>query len=128
MTIYKPELFGAGGLPDLPLKVTHPKHLVQRSEDFQVIGRNISALGGKIGAEAVVRSGTFEDSMLQALDKVSASQQMVSNLEQKAITDPGSVDIHDITIAQAEASLSLNITRNVLSRIVQGWKDIINTR
>jgi flagellar hook-basal body complex protein FliE len=128
MTIYKPELFGAGALPELPLAVTHPKHLVHKSEDFRVIGRNISALGEKTGAEAVIRSGTFEDSMLQALDKVSAYQQISSSLEQKAITDPGSVDIHDITIAEAEASMYLNITRNVLNRVVQGWRDLINTR
>jgi len=76
----------------------------------------------------VIRSGTFEDAMLGALDKVSAYQQFSSDLAQQAITDPDSVDIHDITIAQAEASMALNITRNVLNRIVQGWKDVINTR
>jgi flagellar hook-basal body complex protein FliE len=128
MTIYKPELAGPGSLPNLPLTITHPKHLVHNSEEFLTIGKNISALGEKIGAEAVIRSGTFEDSMLQALDKVSAYQQISGNLAQQAITDPGSVDVHDITIAQAEASMSLNITRNVLNRIVQGWRDIINTR
>jgi flagellar hook-basal body complex protein FliE len=128
MTIYKPELAGPGVLPNLPLAITHPKHLVSRAEDFAVIGRNISSLGEKTGAEGAIRSGTFEDTMLQALDKVSAYQQTSSDLAQKAITDPGSVDIHDITIAQAEAGMALNITRNVLNRIVQGWRDIINTR
>jgi flagellar hook-basal body complex protein FliE len=126
MTIYKPEL--AGNMPNLPLAITHPKHLVPKPGDFEAIGGNISSLGEKIGAEGAVRSGSFEDTMLKALDKVSAYQQISSNLAQKAITDPGSVDIQDITIAQAEASMSLNITRNVLNRIVQGWRDIINTR
>jgi flagellar hook-basal body complex protein FliE len=128
MTIYKPELAGPGTMPSLPLAITHPKHLVPKAGDFEAIGRNISSLGEKIGAGAVIRSGTFEDTMLKALDKVSAYQQISSNLAQKAITDPGSVDVQDITIAQAEASMSLNITRNVLNRIVQGWRDIINTR
>jgi flagellar hook-basal body complex protein FliE len=128
MTIYKPELAGPGTLPNLPLTITDPRHLVPKAGDFQTLGRNIFSLGEKIGAEGVMRSGTFEDTMLKTLDKVSAYQQISSNLAQKAITDPGSVDIHDITIAQAEASTALNITRNVLSRIVQGWKDIINTR
>jgi flagellar hook-basal body complex protein FliE len=66
--------------------------------------------------------------MLRALDKVSAEQQFSADLVQKAITDPGSLDPQDITIAQAKASMSLNIARTVLSRVVQGWKDIINTR
>jgi flagellar hook-basal body complex protein FliE len=127
MTIYKPELAGPGTM-NLPLAVTHPKHLVPKAGDFEFIGRNISSLGEKIGAEAVIRSGTFEDTMLKALDKVSAYQQISSNLAQKAITDPESVDIQDITMAQAKAGVSLNITRNVLNRVVQGWRDIINTR
>jgi flagellar hook-basal body complex protein FliE len=126
MTIYKPELAGPGS--GLPLTITHPRHLVPKSGDFQAIGRNISSLGEKIGAGAAIPSGTFEDTMLKALDQVSAYQQISSSLAQQAITDPGSVDIHDITIAQAEAGMSLNITRNVLNRIVQGWRDIINTR
>jgi flagellar hook-basal body complex protein FliE len=128
MTIYKPELVGPGSLPELPLTITDPRHLVPKAGDFQTMGRNISSLGEKIGAEGLMRSGTFEDTMLKALDKVSAYQQVSSNLAQKAITDPGSVDIHDITIAQAEAGMALNITRSVLNRIVQGWRDIINTR
>jgi flagellar hook-basal body complex protein FliE len=128
MTIYKPELAGPGAMPDLPLTITNPRHLVPKTGDFQAIGRNISSLGEKIGAEGVMRSGTFEDAMLKALDKVSGYQQISSNLAQKAITDPGSVDIHDITIAQAEAGMALNITRSVLNRVVQGWRDLINTR
>jgi flagellar hook-basal body complex protein FliE len=66
--------------------------------------------------------------MLQALDKVSGDQQFASVLAQQAVTDPESVDVHDITIAQAKADMSLNISRNVLSRLVQGWRDLINTR
>ncbi|MDR3337515.1 MAG: flagellar hook-basal body complex protein FliE [Treponema sp.] len=38
------------------------------------------------------------------------------------------MDIHDVTIAQAEAAMSLNISRTILNRIVQGWRDLINTR
>jgi flagellar hook-basal body complex protein FliE len=49
-------------------------------------------------------------------------------MQTQAIINPGSVDIHDITIAQAEASMALGITRNILSRLVQSWRDLINTR
>ncbi|GHU01688.1 hypothetical protein FACS1894147_02010 [Spirochaetia bacterium] len=91
-------------------------------------GKAISDLGNKIGAESVLNSGGFADAMLRALDNVSTEQQFSADLIESAITDPGSVDTHDITIAQAKANLSLNIARNVLSRVVQGWRDIINTR
>jgi len=128
MTIYRPELTGLGNVPDLNLKVTHSKHMASQSEDFLSEGSKISEMSNKIGAGAVTRSGTFEQAMLGALDKVSAYQQYASSLHQAAIIDPDSVDVHDITIAQAQANMSLNITRNVLSRLVQSWRDLINTR
>jgi flagellar hook-basal body complex protein FliE len=66
--------------------------------------------------------------MLRAIDKVSASENFAATLAQAAITDPASIDPHDLTIAQAEAQMSLSITRTILNRIVQGWRDLINTR
>ena len=128
MSIYRPELAGLGIRPDLNMNVTHSKHIAYARGDFFAQGNSISELETKIGAGAVIRSGTFEEAMLGALDKVSSYQQTASSMHQAAIIDPDSVDVHDITIAQAEASLSLNITRNVLSRLVQSWRDLINTR
>ncbi|MDR3337817.1 MAG: flagellar hook-basal body complex protein FliE, partial [Treponema sp.] len=132
MTIYRPELVSGD---KIPMAITNPKHLVPEKGSFSIGGKVlngqgalISELNGKIGAEAVVRAGTFDDAMLKAIDKVSASQQFASQLAQAAITEPGSVDIHDVTIAQAEAAMSLNISRTILNRIVQGWRDLINTR
>jgi flagellar hook-basal body complex protein FliE len=66
--------------------------------------------------------------MLKALDRVNAYQQNVESLHQQMITDPESVDVHEITDAQAKAQMTLNITRTILNRVVQAWKDIINTR
>jgi len=99
---------------DLAMTRTNPRHL----------GGEAAGTAGRGGAV----TNAFTDAMLGALDQVSAAQQASSSMTQRAITDPDSVDVHDITIAQAEASLALNITRNVLNRVVQGWKDIINTR
>lgn len=110
------------------MKTTHEKHFALNPAMPGNIGKNIIDLKEKTGADAVVRSGVFEKTMLQALDRVSGDQQLASALSRQAITEPGSVDVHDITIAQAKASMSLNITRNVLSRLVQDWRDLINTR
>ncbi|MDR2392630.1 MAG: flagellar hook-basal body complex protein FliE [Treponema sp.] len=123
MTIGTPQLIG---IDKIPLRVTHPKHLVPASRDAP--GDALASLGDTIGVESTLRSGSFEDVMFRALDKVSEDQQRASDLIQTAITEPGSVDVHDITIAQAKASMSLNISRTVLNRLVQGWKDLINTR
>jgi len=128
MTIYRPELTGLAKTPDLELKATHPNHMASATSDFLAEGNRISETGKKIGADMVVRSGSFGEAMLGALDKVSAYQQFSSNLNQAALVDPDSVNVEDVSIAMAEASMSLNITRNVLSRLVQSWRDLINTR
>ncbi|MDR0557719.1 MAG: flagellar hook-basal body complex protein FliE [Treponema sp.] len=112
----------------LQLAITNPKHILPVSGNPFPSGRQIVTLGEQIGAEVATRSGQFDDMMLRALDQVSADERHSNALIQKAIVDPESVDAHDITIAQAKASMSLNITRTVLSRLVQGWRDLINLR
>ena len=70
----------------------------------------------------------FENAMLKALDGVNAMQVESSNATELMMTDPEAIDVHDVTIAMAKANMSLNITRTVLSRVVQAWRDLINTR
>ena len=126
--VIRPDLNIFGKIPNLSMSVTHPNHINTDSSNFPIRGSQINQMGRMIGSEAAVRSGGFADAMLQALDGVSAHQQFATNLHEMAIIDPDSVNAHDITIAQAEASMSLNITRNILNRLVQSWRDLINTR
>lgn len=104
-------------------------------------GSEITKLAGQIGASSVLRTGSlgaeglnrtdradFANVMLNAIDKVSVLNNRASDLTQQAIVDPDSVDFHDLTIAQAEASMSLNTARTLLSRLTQAWRDLINTR
>ncbi|GHT51166.1 hypothetical protein FACS1894102_7060 [Spirochaetia bacterium] len=104
-------------------------------------GASIVELGTKLGVESVMRTGSmgeaglnrpdgasFSDAMLKAIDRVSGDSMRVEDLELAAMTDPSSVDAHDLTIAQAKASMSLGIARRVLTNLTQAWKDIINTR
>ncbi len=71
---------------------------------------------------------SFQTAMLKAMDGVSASQAKSDGLIQQMIVDPESVDAQDVTIAMAEANMSLNLAKTILSRIVTAWKDVINTR
>ena len=112
----------------IPMARTHDHHVGPLDSPFAGSGKNILKLRDTIGAEAVTRAGTFETAMLQALDGVSGAQLRASNLQQEAIINPDGVNVHDITVAQAEASMALGITRNILSRLVQSWRDLINTR
>jgi len=94
---------------------THPKHMLNQD-------------AVQFSAKSAAGSGSFEKAILQALDKVSGQQHQVSRLQTEAIINPDSVDVHDITIAQGLANMSLGTTRNIMTRLVQGWRDIINTR
>ena len=94
------------------------------------------ALAGIAGAGSASRgsaaAGTaapsFEQALLKAMDGVSGSQNKSDDLLQKMVADPNSVDAQDVTIAMAEANMSLNLAKTIMSRIVTAWKDVINTR
>jgi len=101
---------------------------VFNEEFYNSTGKGIYDMGKVTGADKLYGDSTFEKVMLGALDRVNAYQQNADAILQQAITDPESVDVHEITDAQAKATLSLNITRTLLNRIVQAWKDVINTR
>ena len=131
MTIFNNEAFvseAAARNYGTTMNQTRAKHMLPPDSPYSGNGNNVLLLRNAIGANGVTGAGTFEDALLKALDKVSGSQLNASDLQKEAIINPDSVDIHDITIAHAEANMALGITRNVLSRLVQGWRDLINTR
>ena len=85
--------------------------------------------GGVPAASGAAGKGaSFQDALLKAMDGVSASQNKGDDLLQKVVADPDSVDAQDVTISMAEANMSLNLAKTILSRIVTAWKDVINTR
>lgn len=96
---------------------------------------SINALGAnrRVGSPAdpgvgAAQPASFEQALLKAMDGVSGSQNKSDNLLQKVVADPNSVDAQDVTIAMAEANMSLNLAKTIMSRIVTAWKDVINTR
>jgi flagellar hook-basal body complex protein FliE len=94
------------------------------SGDFTVA----SLAGSKPRNDEAASASSFENALLKALDGVSASQAKSDDILTKMVVDPDSVDVQDVTIAMAEANLSLNLAKTILSRIVTAWKDVINTR
>ncbi len=90
-----------------------------------------TAAGNSLSDESVsgkkVKS-SFEEYLLDAVNYVNDKQQESSSMAQALVTDPDSVDVHDVTIAMAEASLSLSLAQNVIDRLTQAWSDIQTTR
>ena len=74
------------------------------------------------------QSKTFQSYLLDALNTVNSQQLDVTSVQEKLITDPDDVDIHDVTIAMAKARQSLNLAQTVIDRLVTGWNEITTTR
>lgn len=71
---------------------------------------------------------TFQDALMTAMEGINGDQIKATDLYQKMITDPNSVDAHDVTLAGAQAQMSLNLAKNVIERGLQAYRDIINMR
>jgi len=91
------------------LSITNPKHF---------------------GPEKTVpnREKSFGQLMFDSLDDVNEKQQNFADLSVRAAIDPNSVDPHDVTIAGAEANMSLNIARNVIDRVIRAYRDLTSLR
>jgi flagellar hook-basal body complex protein FliE len=70
----------------------------------------------------------FGDMLLSALGSVNSDQVTAMDLSQKMVTDPTSVNVEDVTIALAEANLSLSMTKAVVDRALAAYREIINVR
>jgi flagellar hook-basal body complex protein FliE len=71
---------------------------------------------------------SFDNYLLDAISYVNDSQNKSSALFEQVIIDPDSVDAHDVTIAMAEANLSLSLAQAVIDRMIKGWSEITTTR
>lgn len=71
---------------------------------------------------------SFEQVLLKTFDMMNKKQTRVDALSEKMIVNPESVDPHDLTIAMAEASLSLKMTQTIVDKAIKAWNDITTSR
>ena len=91
----------------------------------------ISGLTGNSKADSITPAGnskSFQDYLIEAVNTVNNQQNEVSNIQERLITDPDSVDVHDVTIAMSKARMSLNLAQTVIDRLVTDWNEITTTR
>ncbi len=70
----------------------------------------------------------FETYLMDAIDGVNQQQLKASKLEEQIITEPESVDIHDVTTSMAKAQMSLDIAQTVINRLLDGWEQLSQNR
>lgn len=92
------------------------------------INADITTGGIQNGTEGAAKTGSFRNYLLEAVDKMNSQQLNVSALQEQIITDPDSVDIHDVTTSMAKAQMSLNLAQTVIERLVKGWNDLSQNR
>jgi len=87
---------------------------------------------GKNGLTAEKAASPFQSVLgnliSDGLGQVNDLQQNSFSLNQAFITDPDSVDSHDVTIAMREATLALELTKAVVDKALSAYREIINLR
>jgi len=93
---------------------------------------NISnLLPGQINVESSSsekKMGTFESYLMKAVSEMNNQQIDVNKKTEQLITDPDSVDIHEVTTAMAKAQMSLSLAQTVIDRVVSGWNELSTNR
>ena len=87
-----------------------------------------SHLGGVNDAVKSGGDGDFGALLMRALNGANQLQLESEDLSTKMITDPDSVDAHDVTIALSKANLAVSMTKAVVDRSLQAYSNIINLR
>ncbi|MDC7236027.1 MAG: flagellar hook-basal body complex protein FliE [Spirochaetales bacterium] len=70
----------------------------------------------------------FADLVKKGLNAANQDQLDSQEIFVKMITEPDSVEAHDVSIAMAKANMSLQMTKSIVDKAVQAYKDIINMR
>ncbi|MBI9105128.1 MAG: flagellar hook-basal body complex protein FliE [Spirochaetales bacterium] len=107
-------LFGTGAVTgdQVLLKATHKNHfgIQQPKQDDENA------------------SEEFTNALKGALGQTNQLQQSMTDITQAYLTDPESVDVHDVTIAMSKANMSLEITKAVVDGALKAYNNIINIR
>lgn len=70
----------------------------------------------------------FADLVRKGMNEANQDQIESSNMFVQMITEPDSLEAHDVSIAMAKAKMSLQMTKSIVDGAVQAYKDIIAMR
>jgi len=70
----------------------------------------------------------FAELLNRSLQKVNDQEIEKEKLVQQMISDPGSVEMHTVTIAAAKAQMALMFTKNMADMAVKTYRELINLR
>ena len=95
------------------LKTTHDKHWHGLSINKQI--PDSPAVG-------------FADALNNALTSVNNGQVNAEALVQKLVSDPKSVNLHEVLVASEKARMALTFTKTISDLVVRTYRELINLR
>lgn len=108
------------------LKRSDPRHLAGSAGSS---GSTASAgFAVKAPGAAPTAESEFGKLFFSALNQVNDLQNRSMAMSEAMITDPDSVDIHDITVALAEANLALSMTKAIVDRAIRAYRELLSVR
>jgi len=94
----------------------------------QTHASHLNSEGERRGLTVEVNRGHFGSLVAAAVGRVSDRQHEAEELFRRMISNPDEVEPHDVTIAMAQANMSLNLTRTIVDRAVKAYNDITTMR
>ncbi len=100
----------------VPLVATHKSHFGYAKRE--------------IGADRVTEDfvSGFANALKDAFYRVNDLQLQSDELTRALAVRPDTVDVHDVTIAAEKARTALLLTKSIVERITQGYRELINMR
>ncbi|MBQ7539418.1 MAG: flagellar hook-basal body complex protein FliE [Treponema sp.] len=111
------------GMSQLQMTRTNPAHVGSAKLTSFIPGQ-----GNSNPVQNEKSLGSFESYLVNAVAEMNSQQLNVGKVSQQLITDPDSVDIHDVTTAMAKAQMSLSLAQTVIDRLVTGWNELSTNR
>lgn len=97
----------------VPLELTNPRHMTGKLTQAQ-----------QQGSENL----DFGKMVFDKLQEANSLTQESTQLSQQFITDPDSVDAHDVTIAMSKANFAVSLTKSVVDGALKAYREISNLR
>jgi len=71
---------------------------------------------------------SFSDVLKNAFFKVSDLQNKSDSMVQQMITNPGKVNVHDVTALMSQSEMALSFTKAVTDRVINAYREVTNLR
>jgi flagellar hook-basal body complex protein FliE len=111
------------------LKRSDPRHLAgSAGSSGSAASAGSLRLPGSASSATPTTESEFGKLFVSALNQVNDLQNRSMAMSEAMITDPESVDIHDITVALAEANLALSMTKAIVDRAIRAYRELLSVR